>query len=102
MKHAVPESRCIRFLAITVLALLSSTAHAEMGDSPQAGLYNGFLGQTNVVECVNAGPAPISARMDVRTESGALLGSRVFTVSGFGTGHIILNEFEIADRYGSY
>ena len=70
---------------------------------PARGIYNGYLQQTNILECDNSGSLPVDVTVRLISNSGVQVGQLPFRVEAFGTRHIILNELAaITDSYGTY
>ena len=93
------------FLAtVACLMLLSaSTALAQTTYYPARGVFNGYLAQTNIVECDNANSQAVSVVLTMRDGGGNLLAIHPFGLPAFGTVHTILNDLaSINDRYGTY
>lgn len=89
------------FLLFATFLFLSSSAHAENMSLPAVGNWNGFLAQSNVIECGNGGNA-VDVRITVRDLAGATLGVAPLHLAAQGTQHLILDTFPIANKYGTY
>jgi len=89
----------IRVLAVVLL--LCSSAAAESSPSPR-GFWNGFLGHMNVVECSNLDNKLVELQLDIFSNDGTLKASPSVTLAPYGTRHIVLDSFGIADQYGTY
>jgi len=88
------------FLCWTLLALQSVAAHATL---PLQGSWNGFLNQTNIVECHNLSIRQAdSLLLTLFRNDGSELGSIPFQLNARGTAHLILNSFPITNGYGTF
>ena len=80
-----------------------SAAQAEAEyDLPARGVWNGFLGHYNAVECVNLTSRTIGLRLTVLSNQGGTVGQRDFDLPANGTHHVVLNEFSIGNAYGTF
>ncbi len=86
-----------------VTFLLPATSFAQTTYFPARGVFNGFLGQVNIVECDNGNGSPVSVKLTLRAATGEMLGAVLNNISGFGSNHTILNDLgDIVDRTGTY
>lgn len=94
------------YLAFWVLTCTSAHAQSitdnKLLNYPATGLWNGFNEHLNVVECNNFAAQNISAQLTLRNSDGTGIQAFSFTVPAHGTSHFILNQFDIANRYGIY
>ena len=82
--------------------LCIGAAHAQIADYPAVGYFNGFLNQTNILECDNTSAAAVGLNLSLLSSTGAKLGELPIAIPAFGSRHVILSELaSIADRYGS-
>ncbi len=80
-----------------------SVAQAEATyDLPARGVWNGFLGHFNTLECLNLTDRAIGVRLTVLSNQGAPKGQRDFDLPANGTKHVVLNDFGIGDSYGTF
>ena len=66
------------------------------------GVWNGFNQHTNVVECANSSSTPLSVNFSVSDYQGEVLGDRILYLGAHGSAHVVLNEYNITDNYGTY
>ncbi len=85
-------------LAAITFFLFLSPAYAE----GTLGVWNGFLDQTNIVECHNGGEIELGVMVNVINSSGLKLGEPSLNLPPYATRHLILNELGIEDQYGTY
>lgn len=92
-----------QLIVLLCLLMLQTEASAQSTlQFPASGSWNGYLGQFNVVECTSYAPDPASLRISLYAADGTAIGQRVFTIPSLGVSHVILNEFSIADSYGTF
>lgn len=96
--------RSLGGLVLTVGVLIPGhAAGQEQLEFPARGFYNGYLEQTSIVECDNGNPESVDLTLVLRDSNTALLAELPFTITTFGTRHIILNDLaNIVNRYGTY
>lgn len=98
-----PTAFAFLFLGSLVLFGALDRAEAQTTYFPARGVFNGFLGQTNVVECDNANPLAVTLGLTLRDSAGNLIGSRPVPLAAFGSTHTMLNDVgNINDNYGTY
>lgn len=100
---SVSCTNCLLFacsIAINFILFVGPSA-AQEADYRATGLWNGFLNQTNVLECLNGSTKTLNVELRVKDNSGALLGTSTLTIPAHGTKHFILNELGITDQYGT-
>ena len=86
-----------------IFALTAINAQAQTTYYPARGVFNGFLRQTNIVECDNNNSSPITVQLTLTASSGAVLAVHAFPVAAFGSMHTILNDLaDIVDNHGTY
>ncbi|MFN8390597.1 MAG: PQQ-dependent sugar dehydrogenase [Bdellovibrionota bacterium] len=102
-------SLLLRAVALTVIILTnvrSSFADGidvrDVSVFPAHGFFNGFLGQLNVLECSNRHTADATLNGQLYDSSGASRASFALSLPAGSTKHLILNELDIANRYGSF
>ncbi|MCB0325060.1 MAG: hypothetical protein KDD69_15860 [Bdellovibrionales bacterium] len=81
------------------------TPRPTAAETPQTGLWNGYLGHLNVAECSNPSASEVTLRLTLRGSGGETLATRTAAIPGRGAIHLILNDLSpggIADRYGTY
>ncbi|MCB0323436.1 MAG: PQQ-dependent sugar dehydrogenase [Bdellovibrionales bacterium] len=98
------ETLPTRRLLICVAPLL---LHPALGlaqtDGPAFGLWNGFLRQTNVLECSTTSDDDVELRVTLHDQRNQQIGTGDVTVGALGTRHLILNELaDLTDAYGSF
>ena len=93
-----------RFFGILALvSFFALSAHAQTVQYPARGVFNGFLNQTNILECENTGPDAAMLGLQLNASDGSTLTSTIISLAGFATRHIILNDLtNINDRIGTY
>lgn len=98
------NARSFSFLAIVVaMSLFAPLSSAHGLDLPAVGVWNGYNGQYNVIECSNgSNSSSYQVRVVVRDNGGNTLGTVPFTLPPRGTKHIVLNDFPITDAYGTF
>ena len=93
-------------LSISILTLIfffTSSAIADTTTFPATGIYNGFIGQLNILECDNNNTSAINGTLNVFSQEGASIYSSPFLMEGNGSAHIILNHAASIDNsYGTY
>ena len=90
-------------LLVLIAWLSTSIAFAQSVSYPATGIYNGFIGQTNIVECDNNNTESVSGALKMFTGDGSELANQGFSLRPFGSVHLILNNLaEIADTYGVF
>lgn len=98
-------SRFFKFLAGALVCLCQPflLVEAQSVSYPAEGIYNGFLSQTNILECDNNNPESLAGSIGLFSGSGELLATQAFSLEAFGSAHIILNDLaNIADSYGTF
>ena len=95
--------RSISLLVALSLAFSAGRTNAQTTYYPARGVFNGFLRQTNIVECDNNNGSPVTVQLTLTASSGALLAVHAFPVAAFGSVHTILNDLaDIVDNHGTY
>jgi len=94
-------------LLLSVIYAITSFSRTEnaFGQSisfPALGVWNGFNEHVNVLECSNADRQHVILALEIRSNSGAILGRREMLLPAGGTSHVVLNEYNITDQYGTY
>ena len=69
---------------------------------PAVGNWNGYLQHVNVIECTNHGSSMLPLTISVRDPLGQEIGNRSLNLEPDSTSHTILNDFAIADSYGTF
>lgn len=95
----------LTFLVCGICAFLSvaSPVHAQGITFPAVGLFNANLNQRNITECDNGNEEPVNLRLVLRNRRNEHLAALSFTLSAFGSRHVILNDLaNIAHEYGTY
>lgn len=79
-------------------------AEAETLALPATGVWNGFNGQLNVVECLNVGTTSLAAQLELLDNAGTVRDGVPFELAPRATIHLILNslQYDIRDQYGTY
>jgi len=83
------------------LLLALSEASAQKMSLPATGSWNGFLHQSNVIECSNAGDSA-DIRVTIRNITGAVLQTLQVNLGARVTRHIMLDAALIKESYGVY
>ena len=103
-----------RSFTATVCDSLSCGAEAEVDnylpvvtDSPMVsypalGTWNGFNQHVNVIECSNFSDDFIEGTISVVNNGGSEIGLIGVSIPAGATQHFVLNEFDIADQYGTF
>ncbi len=97
--------KCSKWLSFAVLFsfITSLNAAAQTVSYPADGIYNGFLNQTNILECDNNNAAVVRGTLSLFDGSGVNVAETGFILEPAGSVHIILNDLaQITDRYGTY
>jgi len=105
MKKVFEFLSLLFLLAIPVFAILvfANPVAAQNVQFPARGVFNGYLSQTNILECENTGADPVMMGLQLNGSDGTVLTSTIISLSGFATRHIILNDLtNINDRIGTY
>lgn len=90
-------------MLIFAASLNAHQANAQTTYFPATGVYNGYLQQTNIVECDNSGDKPVHPELRLLASNGTLLAKLALNISARGSQHIILNDLSnIVDSYGTY
>ncbi|MCB0343775.1 MAG: hypothetical protein KDD66_01590, partial [Bdellovibrionales bacterium] len=98
----------VRGAAVFLIILLSAgQAVAQSPDDllslPARGFWNLHLDQENVVECNNGSSDPLVFQLELISNGGDSLGAWQYSLPGFGTIHVILNDLlPNTPAYGSY
>lgn len=93
--------------AVAVLFLLGMLSviglpHARNLSAPQLGMWNGYLSQNNIIECVNTGGSFESVDILVLDAQGESLDQHSLGIPPKGSAHVSLPQSLTSDRYGSY
>jgi len=98
--------RTVNFLLFLLAFLQSASTFAKAAnllEYPATGFWNGFLAQSNVLECGNFGPDSLRFELQLLDQFGQTVSTRTINFPGLGTSHVILNDLaELRDRYGTY
>jgi len=91
-------------LLCALCILIGSAVSTQAQDLvlPATGIWNGFLRQVNILECVNAGQEDLSLKVSVNQSDGTLLGTFDLNISRGATEHYSLSAFNLTDRHGTY
>lgn len=94
-------------VAILIILLTSGQTLAQSSPDllslPARGFWNLYLDQQNVVECSNGSSQPLIFQIEMFNNEGGSLGQWQYSLSGFGTIHIILNDLlPNTPAYGTY
>lgn len=83
--------------------LCDSVDDSEIGlELPATGVWNGFLNHINIIECANGDSSPIRLLVRVLDNAGQTLGETEFEIRAFGSSQVLLDQFGIGARYGTY
>ena len=92
---------CVLGLAVSLL-IGATESRAQTTYFPAQGFYNGFLGQTNILECDNGNGIPVDIQMTMRRSGGQSVAVLPFSIPAFGSRHIILIDVvNIVETYGT-
>lgn len=100
MRTVRPHTTKLFSLAAALFLFGVPSARAEI-DFPAVGFWNGFLGTLNVLECSSVASASAGARLEMRDANGGSLGGLSFVIASRQSTHIVLNDFQIQDKFGS-
>lgn len=90
-------------IVVSILWLRPLPALAQTTYFPAKGVYNGFLNQTNIVECDNNNSQAVSVNLVMTRSDGTVVANYGYAINGFGSQHVILNGLtNITDTYGVY
>ncbi|MCB0323435.1 MAG: DUF1800 family protein [Bdellovibrionales bacterium] len=94
----------LSLLLLLALSITTATsAFAQTTFYPARGVWNGFLGQTNILECDNNNNRQVDFTLSLATVAGVEVVSVNDSVPAFGSRHIILNDLtDIGDNIGLY
>ena len=86
--------KCSKWLSFAVLFsfITSLNAAAQTVSYPADGIYNGFLNQTNILECDNNNAAVVRGTLSLFDGSGVNVAETGFILEPAGSVHIILND----------
>ncbi len=66
------------------------------------GVWNGYNNHTNIIECTNSLAEALTVMVTVTDYQRQVLGERIIEQPAYGTSHTVLNDFAIANSYGTY
>ena len=92
----------LTFRLVALSAVFAFTAHAEPLELPATGVWNGFNRHINVLECSNLTETPVALRVTVKSNESEIIGVGNLSLGGYSTQHIILNNFDITNQYGTF
>ncbi|HMO18975.1 MAG TPA: hypothetical protein PKA63_13000 [Oligoflexia bacterium] len=69
---------------------------------PALGTWNGFLGHVVVLECMNQKGVISNLSLRVKDYTDEIIGEEEFSIPGFGKKHIMLNRFDLENKYGTF
>ena len=86
-----------------VLFLFTSEAAAQTTFFPAKGIFNGFLSQSNIVECDNNNSVAVDMKLTMTRSDGEVLAIHNYTTAPSGSTHTILEVLaSITDSIGTY
>ena len=89
--------------ALIALAFLPEPSSCQQLTFPAVGIYNGYLEQTNILECDNSNSSELALTLTLLDNSGASIVSQSFLIPAFGSRHIILTDLaNLSQRYGTF
>lgn len=97
----MPRKRSLIFL-LALLLDASSELRAQTLELPAVGVWNGFNGHLNVLECANASDVSYDFVVRVRSSAGAILGQQTINLLPNAGAHLVLNGFGLENSYGTY
>lgn len=99
----------MKFFKLSAACLLASlfispqSLFAQTTYYPANGIYNGFLGQLNIVECNNNNDTGIEITLNFLDGSGSVVEGRGVFIPPFGAVDTIVNDtLDITDKIGAY
>ena len=96
------RSAVLGCLMYTILLMLPGAGFAQELVLPATGLFNGFNAQLNVLECTNLAAEPGYVQVNVFGNGGTHLGETSLFMPASGSRHLVINQFDIVDRIGTF